>query len=44
LDLLGLQPTPGLLISPGCGLAGADPSAARQALVVSRRVAEGLAG
>jgi methionine synthase II (cobalamin-independent) len=44
LDLLGLQPTPGLLISPGCGLAGADPSAARQALVVSRQVAEGLAG
>ncbi len=42
LDMLGLQPTPGLVISPACGLAGADPSWARQALVVSRRVAQGL--
>lgn len=44
LDMLGLQPTPGLVISPTCGLAGADPAGARQALVVSRRVAQGFAG
>ncbi len=43
LDMLGLQPTPGLLISPTCGLAGAEPAGARQALVVSRRVAQGFA-
>ena len=42
LDMLGLQPTPGLVISPACGLAGADPSWARHALVLSRRVAQGL--
>jgi methionine synthase II (cobalamin-independent) len=44
LDMLGLQPSPGLAISPTCGLAGADPARARQALVVSRRVAQGFAG
>jgi methionine synthase II (cobalamin-independent) len=44
LDMLGLQPGPGLAISPTCGLAGADPAGARQALVVSRRVAQGFAG
>ena len=44
LDMLGLQPTPGLVISPTCGLAGADAAGARQALVVSRRVAQGFAG
>jgi methionine synthase II (cobalamin-independent) len=44
LDMLGLQPTPGLVVSPTCGLAGADPAGARQALVVSRRVALGFAG
>ena len=43
LDMLGLQPDPGLLISPTCGLAGAEPAGARQALVVSRRVAQGFA-
>jgi hypothetical protein len=44
LDLLGLQPTPGLVISPTCGLAGAEPGSARQALAVSRRVAHGFVG
>ncbi len=42
LDMLGLQPTPGLVISPACGLAGAEPAWARQALAVSLRVAQGL--
>ena len=43
LDMLGLEPTPGLVISPTCGLVGADPASARQALAVSRRVAHGFA-
>ena len=42
LDMLGLEPGPGLGISPGCGLAGAGNDAARTALAVTRRVAEGL--
>ncbi len=33
LDMLGLEPGPGLGIAPPCGLAGATPSAAQQALV-----------
>lgn len=32
LDMLGLQPTAGLAVSPACGLAGVSPSAARQVL------------
>ncbi|GAA1476179.1 methionine synthase [Nocardioides aestuarii] len=32
LDMLGLQPTDGLVLSPPCGLAGTSPTAARQAL------------
>ena len=42
LDMLGLEPGPSLGISPGCGLAGADATSARQALAIARRVAEGF--
>ena len=31
LDMLGLEPTPGLVLTPGCGLAGASPAWARRA-------------
>lgn len=32
LDSLGLEPGPGLVLTPGCGLAGASPAWARRAL------------
>ncbi|MDO7869092.1 methionine synthase [Nocardioides jiangxiensis] len=32
LDMLGLEPVPGLVLTPGCGLAGASPAWARRAL------------
>lgn len=32
LDMLGLEPGPGLVLTPGCGLAGASPAWARRAL------------
>jgi methionine synthase II (cobalamin-independent) len=35
LDMLGLEPTPGLVVSPACGLAGADAATARRALQVA---------
>jgi len=42
LEMVGIEPGPGLLVSPACGLAGADPTWARQALTVARRTAERL--
>jgi methionine synthase II (cobalamin-independent) len=35
LDMLGLEPTGGLAVSPACGLAGADAATARHALRVA---------
>jgi len=32
LDMLGLEPTEQLVLTPACGLAGADPAWATQAL------------
>jgi hypothetical protein len=40
--MVGIEPGPGLLVSPACGLAGADPAWARQALTVARQAAESL--
>lgn len=42
LDMLGIEPGPGLVISPACGLAGADRSWARQALELATKVAREL--
>lgn len=42
LEMLGLEPGPGLVVSPACGLAGADHTWARQALTVARQAAERL--
>jgi methionine synthase II (cobalamin-independent) len=42
LDMLGVDPGSGLVISPACGLAGADPSWARQALALATTVAREL--
>lgn len=39
LDMLGLEPTDALVIAPACGLAGADPTATRDALTLSAAVA-----
>lgn len=39
LDMLGLEPTDGLVVSPPCGLAGSAPADARQALTDRRSVA-----
>lgn len=39
LDMLGLEPTPGLAITPSCGLAGASADWARQAMAVSHQAA-----
>ncbi|WGX98548.1 methionine synthase [Nocardioides sp. L-11A] len=47
LDLLGLDPElvgTSLAVSPTCGLAGATPAAARQALKLSRAVARSVSG
>lgn len=42
LDMLGLEPTPGLTLTPACGLAGADPEWARQALALCQSAARHL--
>lgn len=42
LDALGLEPGPGLVLTPGCGLAGATPAWARQALELVQGVAQHL--
>ena len=42
LDLLGLEPTDRLTLTPACGLAGADPAWARQALELCRSAAADL--
>lgn len=42
LDMLGLEPTPGLALTPSCGLAGADRGWARAALAVCRTAAQRL--
>jgi hypothetical protein len=39
LDMLGLEPSPGLVVTPACGLAGASPAWARTALDLARRAA-----
>jgi methionine synthase II (cobalamin-independent) len=46
LDMLGLDPetAPTLVVTPGCGLAGADAGWARRALVLCRQVAGSLQG
>jgi methionine synthase II (cobalamin-independent) len=42
LDMLGLEPTDRLVLSPACGLAGADPAWARTALQLCRDAAARL--
>lgn len=42
LDLLGLEPTSRLVLTPACGLAEADPGWARTALGLCRRAAANL--
>jgi hypothetical protein len=42
LDMVGLEPTPDLVVTPGCGLAGAAPVAARRALELARLAAASL--
>jgi len=42
LDMVGLDPTDRLVLSPGCGLAGADRAWARQALVLVASAAKHL--
>jgi methionine synthase II (cobalamin-independent) len=44
LDMLGLEPTPGLVVSPACGLAGASPDQARRALAAALSAARDLDG
>lgn len=44
LDMLGLEPGPGLVLTPACGLAGADPAWARRALAVCARAVRELSG
>lgn len=46
LDMLGLDPgtVPSLVLTPACGLAGASPSWAREALRLVRTVAANLSG
>ncbi len=39
LDMLGLEPTERLVLTPGCGLAAADPRWAREALALVRAAA-----
>ncbi len=39
LDMLGLEPTEQLVLTPACGLAGSDPAWARQALDLCRDAA-----
>ena len=42
LEMVGLEPGPGLVVSPACGLAGADPAWAKRSLTVATRAAEQL--
>ncbi len=42
LDSVGLEPGPGLVLTPGCGLAGASPHWARQALELVEDAAKHL--
>ena len=42
LDLVGLAPTDGLVVTPGCGLAGATSAGARQALRLAAASATSL--
>jgi methionine synthase II (cobalamin-independent) len=44
LDMVGLEPGPGLVVTPACGLAGADPGWARRALVLAAGAARELTG
>jgi methionine synthase II (cobalamin-independent) len=43
LDMLGMEPTTRLVLTPACGLAGADPAWARRALELCRLAAAHLA-
>ena len=43
LDRLGLEPSDRLVVTPSCGLAGADPAWARTALALSSAVSRALA-
>ena len=36
LDLVGLEPSERLLVSPACGMAGTDATTARRALEIAR--------
>jgi len=42
LDMLGLEPTSNLVITPACGLAGSGPEWSREALRLSRAIASQL--
>jgi methionine synthase II (cobalamin-independent) len=42
LDMVGLEPSDRLVVTPSCGLAGADPGWARTALGLSRTAATDL--
>ena len=42
LEMLGLEPAPNLVLTPACGLAGADPAWARTALEMCRTAAADL--
>ena len=42
LDMVGLEPGEGLVVSPACGLAGASPAAARRTLGLARAAAAAL--
>jgi methionine synthase II (cobalamin-independent) len=44
LDMVGLEPAPRLVLTPACGLAGADPAWARAALDLCRSAATDLGG
>ncbi|QBR93956.1 methionine synthase [Nocardioides euryhalodurans] len=44
LDMVGLEPGPGLVVSPGCGLTGATSGWARQALALAAATARHLDG
>ena len=42
LDMVGLEPTERLVLTPACGLAGADPAWARRALELVKGSAKNL--
>ena len=44
LDMVGLEPTDQLVISPACGLAGTDAATARRALEIARATGRHLSG